>query len=534
MIKEDDTMNFSKKLLHTLLAVVFVFCFALSFAACSSGNNSDVTALQDKITALENELAELKTKAEETAELQDKIAALETELAELKTKAEEADELQEKIAELEAKIAEMEANNTYDFYVTLGTMPTLYATLNAYDNKNPNTYMWFYRGNTISKEYSAPFIQYFSTQSETNANSAIDYMEIRNKVREILTVNPNAKFHLYCDDLRVRFVLDLFVAAGVDFDEMQVTLLSDGTGSYSVYKKTTQAFYDAAPQKWAGMVADYEAHVFDPDYSQYAADFNNQAMELQYYAYYLSTFENVEYWLQHPDYLKNDALADEKAQMHLVKKNPKDMYDALDDATRTEYQKVVLANALVDSETLTTLEDAATYFNTQLANRDKEIVLILGTSYNGLDHNKTFIDQTIAYYTPVRNASDATKVSFKGKDYTVGAEDTTLTVDSKAYTIGEVSVYLFFKGHPAYPANSQLMEYFAQNNIVVLPHRTPVETLFWMFDVKAGGYQSTSFLSCEQGQTEFFYGALTNDALLGMQEDGFFDGAAIFTEEVAE
>ena len=143
MIKEDDTMNFSKKLLRSLLAVVFVFCFALSFAACSSGNNSDVTALQDKIAALETELAELKTKAEETAELQDKIAALETELAELKTKAEEADELQEKIAELEAKIAEMEANNTYDFYVTLGTMPTLYATLNAYDNKNPNTYMWF-------------------------------------------------------------------------------------------------------------------------------------------------------------------------------------------------------------------------------------------------------------------------------------------------------------------------------------------------------------------------------------------------------
>ena len=47
-------------------------------------------------------------------------------------------------------------------------MPTLYATLNAYENKNSNTYMWFYRGNTISKEYSAPFIQYFSTQSESD------------------------------------------------------------------------------------------------------------------------------------------------------------------------------------------------------------------------------------------------------------------------------------------------------------------------------------------------------------------------------
>ena len=156
-------MKFPKKLLRALLAVACVLCFALSFAACSGGGNADLTALQDKITALETELAE--TNAD--------LNAAKEELSTLKTDAEAMAELQEKIAELEAKIAEMEANNTYDFYVTLGTMPTLYATLNAYENKNPNTYMWFYRGNTISKEYSAPFIQYFSTQSETNANSTI-------------------------------------------------------------------------------------------------------------------------------------------------------------------------------------------------------------------------------------------------------------------------------------------------------------------------------------------------------------------------
>ena len=75
--------------------------------------------------------------------------------------------------------------HTYDFYVTLGTMPTLYATLNAYARQNPNTYMWFLRGNTISREYSADFIHYFDTQSETNANSTVDWSVIRNKVKEI-------------------------------------------------------------------------------------------------------------------------------------------------------------------------------------------------------------------------------------------------------------------------------------------------------------------------------------------------------------
>ena len=86
--------------------------------------------------------------------------------------------------------------DTYDFYLTLGTMPTLYATLNAYTNKNPNTYMWFLRGNTISKQYSADYIHYFNSQSTTNANSAFDYMEIRNKVREIYTNDNKAKFNL--------------------------------------------------------------------------------------------------------------------------------------------------------------------------------------------------------------------------------------------------------------------------------------------------------------------------------------------------
>ena len=133
----------------------------------------------------------------------------------------------------------------YDFYITLGTMPTLYATLNAYQNQNPNTYMWFFRGNTISKQYSADFIHYFSTQSSTNANSEINYLEIRKKVKEILIKNPASKFTLYCDDLRTQFILDIFVAAGVEFEDLKVVLLSDGTGTYSNYAAITEDGYVA-------------------------------------------------------------------------------------------------------------------------------------------------------------------------------------------------------------------------------------------------------------------------------------------------
>lgn len=423
--------------------------------------------------------------------------------------------------------------HSYDFYVTLGTMPTLYATLTAYQNKNPNTYMWFFRGNTISKEYSADYIHYFSTQSETNANSDINYLEIRNKVKEILANDPKSRFNLYCDDLRVQFILDIFVAAGVEFEDLQVTLLSDGTGTYSNYGTITEDEYIAQKTTWKNYLEDYINNREDNDkYTKFAENFDSQAMDLQYLSFYVSTFSNVRYWIQHPDYLVNensDTMATERYNMNIIKKDPKAIYNSLDEETNLAYQRVVLANALVGSDTLTTLEDAVEYFDNNLKNRDKEVVLILGSSDNTLSTNqKSYLDQTIEYYTPTLDGSDSTRVNYKGKSYSITTGVTTLNIDGTEFTIGEVGVYLFFKGHPNYPANDELTEYFNNKNIIILPHRTPVETLFWMYDVYCGGYSSTSFLSTSETQTEFFYGTLTGVLLL-MKNLGFFDNAVTFT-----
>jgi hypothetical protein len=244
----------------------------------------------------------------------------------------------------------------------------------------------------------------------------------------------------------------------------------------------------------------------------------------------------VDFWVQSPEYLINEHSAVDSARktMHIVKKDPAAMYAALPDAVRAEYQKVVLANALVDSDTLNTLEDAVAYFDAKLSGRDKEIVLILGTNKKTLDENKFYIDETLKFYTPTVSSEDATKVTYKGKTYDVTAGAATVTVDGNVLKIGELGVYLFFKGHPAHPADETLQGYFAQYGIEILPHRTPVETLFWMYDVKVGGYQSTSFLSCYKGQTEFMYEAPTTEAIVQMMDAGFFEGVAIFTAPTTE
>ena len=212
----------------------------------------------------------------------------------------------------------------YDFYITLGTMPTLYATLNAYQNQNPNTYMWFFRGNTISKQYSADFIHYFSTQSSTNANSKINYLEIRKKVKEILIKNPASKFTLYCDDLRTQFILDIFVAAGVEFEDLKVVLLSDGTGTYSNYAAITEDGYVAQKEEWKNYLKNYINNRENDTYTQFSSSFNTQAMNLQLYCFYVSSFSNVMFWIQHPDYLINtvsNTINKERFNMNIIKKD---------------------------------------------------------------------------------------------------------------------------------------------------------------------------------------------------------------------
>ncbi len=426
--------------------------------------------------------------------------------------------------------------HTYDFYITLGTMPTLYATLNAYARQNPNTYMWFLRGNTISKEYSADFIHYFSTQSADNNKSSVNWAEIRDKVKEIKAADPEAKFNLYCDDLRVAFIPHIFVYAGVAFEDLHVTLLSDGTGTYQIYHTQNDSMYNGFAAEWTEILKQYTEGRDDEAFEMPYADNNEQMTQLKYLAFYVSTFPNVEFWVQSPDYLtcKSAVVTAARESMNIVKKDPAEMYKNMSDAVRTAYQKVVLANALVDSDTLQTLEDAVAYFDSKLSGRDKELVLILGTNKKTLDENKFYIDATLAYYTPTVSAEDATKVLYKGKTYDIAAGATTVTADGKELTIGQLGVYLFFKGHPAHPADETLQGYFSEHGIEMLPHRTPVETLFWMYDVKAGGYESTSFLSCYKGQTEFLYEQPTNEAITQMMDAGFFEGTAVFEAPAAE
>ena len=223
--------------------------------------------------------------------------------------------------------------------------------------------------------------------------------------------------------MRTQFILEIFVAAGVEFEDLKVVLLSDGTGTYSNYVAITEDGYVAQKTEWTNYLNNYINNRDNDKYTQFSSSFNTQAMELQLYCFYVSSFSNVMFWIQHPDYLINtvsNTINTERFNMNIVKKDPKAIYNSLDSETNLAFQKVVLANALVDSNTLTTLEDAVEYFDSNLKDRVKDVVLILGSSDNTLSENQqSYLSQTLEFYTPTIDSGDSTKVKYKGNTYTI-------------------------------------------------------------------------------------------------------------------
>ena len=415
-----------------LVIVAVLSAMLMSVISCASSQYADKAAVEELIAALENQ----------SKENSEEMEALRSELDALKNRLDSIDGRVD-FVEDEAFV------HQYDFYLTVGTLPTLYATLNAYNVQNPNTYMWFERGNTISYEYSADFIHYFPTQSQTNANSSYNQAVIREKVEEIIKNDSEAKFHLYCDDLRVAYILNIFVRAGVDFENMQVTFLSDGTATYSDYAGITNDEYASHAAIWEEHLTKAVNGRTDASYV-YPYNDNGMGVELRELAYYLSTLSNVELWVQHPDYLKNDAqsMVDDRDSMKIIKKAPKELYDSLSSSAKVSYRKAVLANALVDNDELNSLEDAVAYFDSQLSGRDKDTVLILGTSKKTLEENKPYFDATIEFYTPTVSETDATKVFYKGKTYTITEGQTSIEVDGKTLNIGELGYGRGRQGQP--------------------------------------------------------------------------------------
>ncbi|KJB85975.1 hypothetical protein AZ66_21515 [Paenibacillus sp. E194] len=345
----------------------------------------------------------------------------------------------------------------YDIYATLGTLPTLYAGLNTYTSNN-ESYMWFLRKGTLNTTYLPSHMNFIAPNKEYDAELM---NEIIDKVKELFTLNPDAKFNFYIDDLRVQFILQSFVANHIPEDNYKVFLLSDGTATYTKFKSMFNA---------AGTY---------PTWIKYADDFMNKKTriaagendvininndtEMHPSMYFASQFDNVEYWMQFPELLvsNDDNVKTEIIKMNTIKTTPNDIYHNLSDDKKAAFVKA----AGVDKQKFDGIFDASS----------KPNLIISGTSLSGEQNGFEEVVKNIV------------------KDY------------GERYD-------LFFKPHPAWDpiSNPQLIdlkrkEFINGLGITILPAQLPMEALLWAYpDLKIGGYSSTLYMSTAQGQTLFF------------------------------
>jgi len=345
----------------------------------------------------------------------------------------------------------------YDIYATLGTLPTLYAGLNTYSSNN-ESYMWFLRKGTLNTTYLPSHVNLIAPNKEYDAELM---NEIIDKVKELYTLNSDAKFNFYIDDLRVQFILQSFVANQIPESNYKVFLLSDGTGTYTIFKN---------------MFNDIGTY---PTWIKYADDFINRktriaagekdvinindSMKMHPSMYYASQFDNVEYWMQFPELLvsNDDNVKTEISKMNTIKTTPNDIYNDLSDEKKAAFVKA----AGVDKQKFDGIFDASS----------KPNLIISGTSLPG---------EQYGFEEVVKNI-----VRDYGKQYD-----------------------LFFKPHPAWDPNSvqQLIdlkrkEFLNGLGITILPAQLPMEALLWAYpDLKIGGYSSTLYMSTAKEQTLFF------------------------------
>lgn len=93
----------------------------------------------------------------------------------------------------------------------------------------PSAYNW---NNLPENVYSLP---YFTKQQ---AAGAADYTAFQKYVKDLYELNPNAKFNLYLNDIDCSYIQSIIYANQIPEGHYTITLMSDGSGTYSIFNDT--------------------------------------------------------------------------------------------------------------------------------------------------------------------------------------------------------------------------------------------------------------------------------------------------------
>lgn len=341
----------------------------------------------------------------------------------------------------------------YYFYVTIGTMPALYAGLHLLSHDKPS---WFYfdRSQTFDPAQ-------FPDWAEVSSSATIVRDDMRDAMkRRILEINaaePTAIFGLLVDDLRCRLGYDWFVAQGIDSTRVKVTMLSDGSGTYNNFHLY---FGDpaTAEQNWNT----YEGEVEALDWNhggRYPVTRAPEEFDAYTWPYYLSTRPNYRLMLQNKDLMESSCpfITGRLAEMKMVSIQPYELLTALPEASKQQFYR--MAKFSYDD------------FEALFDKSPKKNLIIIGTSHSSA-------------------ASEQQQANYVGK---------IMEQYGDRYDI-------FFKPHPADSSSADYPERF--KGLTLLPGQMPFEIFVWSLLDKIdmiGGYPSTTFISVPLDKVGFLF-----------------------------
>ena len=275
-------------------------------------------------------------------------------------------------------------SDEYAFYVTFGTMPTLYAGLYLLGNEMPS-YVFFERTQTFDTSHYPDYAEicpYMGGDNETQEKMKEWMM---NTIRTIDQKNPDARFHLYVDDLRSPLSYDWFVAQGIDLSRLKVHLLSDGTGTYNEFYSAFAAS-GTGRENWEKYVAEINSLAWNSDGSDLLGTRALPEFEQHWHwSYPLSTLDNYDLTLHYDNMFEtaDPYVQEQLPKMHLTPDNVIDMLKRLPQAK----QEIMYRMIPYDRQVFIDLMDAS----------PKPNLIINGTS-NQPENQRLYVGEVYEKY----------------------------------------------------------------------------------------------------------------------------------------
>lgn len=351
---------------------------------------------------------------------------------------------------------------THNFYVTIGTMPSLYAGLILLGDERPS-YFFYERTQT----YDVTQFPAHTVYTATGGGEEKDKMakEMKKHILDINQKNPNAIFGIISCDYRARVSYDWFVAQGIDSSRVKVTLLSDGTGSYHTF---FQEFDD--PTQGEVNWKKHENYIKSLNWDAPTTKLNpsegvDVTLDSFEWPYFMSTLPGYRYILQDANLFEtNNSYVRERLEndMNTISLPPVEILNKLTPEKQDQFRRMTK----FDSQTISAM------FNES----PKENLIIIST--NPSSSILQYINETIDLYS--------------------GQYD------------------IFMSVHPADPDVDKLKELEDAGKVKLFPQGLPFEVLLWSFmdEIHAiGGSQSTVFLTVPVEKVKFMYAKSAEDMI---------------------